>query len=257
MVESNVPNHFKSMLENTSYRNEFKYVLPELVANQIDTYIQPFMNPDTYGRVYDVHSVYLDSQDLKLFEDSDTGKKNRFKLRLRTYGESSSQPILFEIKERTDRAIRKFRSKVDRDKVVNLISHATDLQENFELQESPELALFMQHARSIGAHATAMVSYERTAYVSAFGDGTRITLDRNIRSAAINEYSDDVWNAPETPLELTHGEVVVEIKTNDMIPQWVNEMVQHFEITRRSFSKYVIAVRALQSIGSIQQGSMT
>jgi len=256
MADSEAPNQFASMLENTSYRNEFKYVLPEMLASQIDSYIQPFMNPDEYGKVYDVHSLYLDSQDLKLFNDSDLGKKNRFKLRLRTYGASTTQAILFEIKERTDRAIRKFRSKVDRNHVSDLLRRSAYAQEINDLELTPELELFLQYSDSLGTHPTAMIRYERTAYVSAFGDGTRITFDRGVQSSTIDHYEDNVWHSTEIPFELTQGEVVLEIKTNDTIPQWVNEMIQHFQLTRRSFSKYVIGVRALQSIGSIQQGML-
>lgn len=241
------------MLNDSAYRNEFKYVLPELLASQIDAYIQPFMNPDPFGKVYTVHSLYLDSPDLRLFHDSDTGKKNRFKLRLRTYGSSDTQPIHFEIKERMDRVIRKFRSKVDRNHVMDLISHVSDLPSDSLNESSPQLELFMQYAKSVGTHPTAMVSYERTAYVSAFGDETRITFDRNIRSFSVNDYTDDVWQTSEIPYQITHGDVVLEIKTGDTVPQWVNEMIQHFHITRRSYSKYVIGIKGLQSIGSIRQ----
>jgi hypothetical protein len=67
-----------------------KYIVDETVALAIRDYIRSYLQLDEYGATlpnlsYPIHSLYLDSADLKLYQATINGDKNRFKLRLRYY----------------------------------------------------------------------------------------------------------------------------------------------------------------------------
>src|SRR5437762_13887744 len=71
-------------------RFELKYLIPEETALLVRDFVRSYLQMDEYsvGRPnysYPVHSLYLDSQQLKLYWDTINGDKNRFKLRLRYY----------------------------------------------------------------------------------------------------------------------------------------------------------------------------
>lgn len=66
-------------------RFELKYIIGEENALQIRDYVRSFLELDenAVGKPnysYRVHSLYLDSHDLKLFWGTINGDKNRFKL---------------------------------------------------------------------------------------------------------------------------------------------------------------------------------
>ena len=83
-------------------RFEAKYVIGELQAEAITHYIKPFVEPDPHAPEYPVTSLYLDSPDLALYQSSDMGEKNRFKLRVRSYDDAPRSPLFLEVKQRID-----------------------------------------------------------------------------------------------------------------------------------------------------------
>src|SRR6266436_5979316 len=107
-------------------RFELKNLVPEETALHIRDFVRSYLEMDEYsvGRPnysYPVHSLYLDSDDLKLYWRTVNGDKNRFKLRLRYYSTSADTPIFFEIKRRMDNCIMKQRGGVRQEAVEGLL----------------------------------------------------------------------------------------------------------------------------------------
>src|SRR5256885_30472 len=105
-----------------SQRFELKYLIDEAIAPGIRDFLTSYLELDEYGvgkpnLSYPVHSVYLDSDDLKTYQASVNGSKNRFKLRLRYYDAGVESPVFFEIKARVDDCILKQRCGVRREAV--------------------------------------------------------------------------------------------------------------------------------------------
>ena len=68
-------------------RFELKYLIPNSVALRVRDFIQQHLDIDEYGVgqpnfSYPVHSLYLDSDDWKIYWRTINGDKNRYKLRL-------------------------------------------------------------------------------------------------------------------------------------------------------------------------------
>ena len=71
-------------------RFELKYILSEDTALAVRDFVSSYLEIDEFGATlpqfsYPVHSLYLDSPDMKLYKSTINGDKNRFKLRLRFY----------------------------------------------------------------------------------------------------------------------------------------------------------------------------
>src|SRR6476660_5678276 len=108
-------------------RFEQKYIITEDVALQVREFVRSYLELDENGvgkpnYSYPVHSLYLDSDDLKLYWSTINGDKNRFKLRLRFYNNNPDTPVFFEIKRRMNNCIMKQRGGVRRDAVDWLLA---------------------------------------------------------------------------------------------------------------------------------------
>ena len=108
-------------------RFEQKYIISEEQALQVREFVRSYLELDENGvgkpnYSYPVHSLYLDSSDLKLYWSTINGDKNRYKLRLRFYNNSPDTPVFFEIKRRMNNCIMKKRGGVRRDAVDWLLA---------------------------------------------------------------------------------------------------------------------------------------
>src|SRR6266487_5701449 len=98
-------------------RFELKYLIPEATALLVRDFVRSYLAMDEFsvGRPnysYPVHSLYLDSDDLKIYWRTVNGDKNRYKLRLRYYSDNPDSPVFFEIKRRMKDVILKQRGGV-------------------------------------------------------------------------------------------------------------------------------------------------
>ncbi len=84
-------------------RYEHKYIIRENVALALRDFVSSYLELDSFGatqpnKSYPVHSLYLDSPDLRLYQTTINGDKNRYKLRIRFYEDRPKAPVFFEIK---------------------------------------------------------------------------------------------------------------------------------------------------------------
>src|SRR5437773_3044489 len=126
---------------------ELKYIIKEDVARSVRDSVSGYLEIDEYGATlpnfsYPVHSLYLDSDELHLYQTTINGDKNRFKLRLRFYDNRSEAPIFFEIKRRMNNTISKQRGGVRRDAVDWLLGgHLPELAHPVSRDPRQQVAL--------------------------------------------------------------------------------------------------------------------
>ncbi|PCJ67091.1 MAG: hypothetical protein COA73_00290 [Candidatus Hydrogenedentota bacterium] len=242
-------------IANSAYRNEIKYSLSEIRAQAIHDRMRSFMKADKYGETYIVSSIYLDSPSLLLLNDADVGKMNRHKIRLRTYGRSPDHRVFLEIKERRNRMIRKYRVAAQTDMLASVLeNHHYDR----EFLANPEnnddwqnMEFFMMRFREIQARPISMVRYERSAYLGIFQPDFRITFDRNIVTYPVDGIGNGAWGTRNIERPLNHGQVVLEVKSGGQLPDWMTCIIKDFNLRQRSFSKYVLCTKQLQSEGAV------
>jgi len=223
-------------------RFECKYLVDEATAARIRTAIAPYMRPDRYatGRAvpdYDVHTLYLDSPDLRLFWESEEGICHRLKLRLRHYADG---PVFVEIKRRSDRCIRKSRVPVDRASALDLLAGRRLDPGHLPDDQRASLHEFEGWVARWLARPVVWVRYRREAYESLFQSGVRVTFDRQLGSAPAGRgLTPD--GAGERVLE--PRDVILELKFDTTFPDWMRRLAQSLQLRQTSYSKYGHAVR--------------
>src|SRR5947199_7298155 len=108
-------------------RYELKYLITEEVAEKVRDFVRCYIALDEFGvgrpnYSYDVHRLYLDSDDLEIYWRTVNGDKNRFKLRLRYYSNNPGTPVFFEVKRRMKDVILKQRGGVKQEAVTKLLA---------------------------------------------------------------------------------------------------------------------------------------
>lgn len=227
-----------------SQRREIKYLVSEREAEAIYGFIAPYMERDGYTtrgtpEGYPIASLYVDSPDCELCRQTVKGEKNRFKLRIRTYGDDPATPVFFEIKRRVDQIIFKERAAVHRAAARQGLLGGVPPGPGDT--EDPETAVrFFSLARDYAAAPLARVRYFREAFESRDRLPLRMTFDRRLEYILTDEPEFSL-NGPGWREARVPG-VIFEIKFRGSYPQWVGELVRRFSLEARSIPKYVIAM---------------
>src|SRR6266850_2106095 len=229
-------------------RFELKYLIDPTITPWIRDFVSSYLELDEYGAhwpdsAYAVHTLYLDSDDLRTFQSSINGTKNRFKLRLRYYDDKPSAPVFFEIKARQDNCILKQRCPVRREAVALLAAGHLPEPDHLLSKETRHLATLqrfnlLQH--QLNARPKTHNTYLREAWVSPRDNSLRVTIDRNVR---IEPYF--VAKAPVEmfcPTRIFRGTVILELKFTTRFPAWFKELVSAFHLMQFSASKYAEGV---------------
>lgn len=253
-------------------RLELKYLISERKAEQMRDYIRCYLEPDEFAatrpdHTYPVHSLYLDSDDLKTYWETINGTKNRFKLRIRYYDDHPDHPVFFEIKRRMNNCILKQRGGVKREAVDMLF--AGHLPESGHLtSQNPKslvaLQRFCHKMSGISAAPKAHIFYQREAWMSPYDNSVRVTFDREVccerdlttRLPATVDYPVYPFR-PQVILELKftvkadkhslwnlEDNIQVTLDGKRSYPPWFEDMVQTFDLVQVGVAKYVEGVAA-------------
>jgi hypothetical protein len=234
-------------------RFELKYLITEVEAAAIGRYVRAFMQPDRYSRLqrggmYPIVSLYLDSPDLQLCRETLTGRKNRFKLRIRSYTDEPEYPRFFEIKRRVNRVIIKSRAAVMDEGVVSLLAGGRLQPQGYNTDETV-LQQFQFYVASIGAGPIVLVRYTRQAFESTGRNRVRVTFDRGLCYKMTSRHSVRLSGPGWQHNELTIGHVILEIKFTGVYPPWLSRMSAQFNLDQRSVSKYATSIEQACALG--------
>ena len=241
-------------------RFEQKYIITEEQALQIRDFVRSRLELDEHavGKPnfsYPVHSLYLDSHDLKLYWSTINGDKNRFKMRLRFYDDNPHAPVFLEIKERTNNTIFKKRAPVHRDAVAGLLTGQTD--DPSYVTDSKHFGVlggFCERMYELEAQPKVHVAYSREAYMSVDDNSLRLTMDREVRVAPVPPPSPEkeqsgpavrLSTAMENPTLLWGCDVVLEAKFTNHLPDMFRDLVRIFGLRQCGAAKYVDGVATL------------
>jgi hypothetical protein len=228
-------------------RYEFKYLIPRDRIADIRARARMYCEPDPYGKdgVYSVNSLYLDDVDWSLARQTLEGVRNRYKLRMRTYGWTEGDPVFCEIKGRVGTSILKSRALIDRSLATAVATGSPVAGGVPALKPShqPDLDRFRNRVDHLDLRSRMWVGYVREAWGSAYGDGARLTFDLDLKGLSADDHS---------PFEPDHSlwrdvcfdrdEVILELKFNGAFPRWMLQIVHDHGLQRQSVSKYVNCV---------------
>lgn len=231
-------------------RFELKYRISESKAQQIRFFVQNYLPCDSYGITqpdlsYSVNSLYIDSAELKTFQDTINGDRNRFKLRIRYYDYSDS-PVFFEIKRRHDKVIRKKRAQVHREAVEDLLAGHFPTMDHLvhkTAEQKEVLDEFSYLQNLMIAKPTMHVSYKREAYEPLESNAVRVTFDREVKSKDVKGRC--ILTEEPGHFNVFGDNVILELKFTDRFPNWLQKMTQLFHLRKESAAKYVDSIEGL------------
>jgi len=85
-----------------------------------------------------------------------------------------------------------------------------------------------------------LVVYDREPFECKFGSKLRITFDKNLRSRAVDNfvhlYDDDNLR------DVYRSEFIFEVKFFQVLPQWIDRVLEKYDLTRLAVSKYTSCI---------------
>jgi SPX domain protein involved in polyphosphate accumulation len=232
-------------------RYELKYVIHASQIEGIVADVLGQMSPDRYGDAsgsYVISNLYYDSPELHMLRSKIVGSNYRRKLRVRVYGDGSDQPprsAMVEIKQRLSRTTQKRRVVVPLDEALRICEARSTWQWNdpADLAVAEEIRCLVL---TLALRPACTISYRRRAFVgSRFESGLRLTIDT------------DLWGAPPqldfhtqrpSAFLMPRDWSILEIKVDDRVPSWINELVTRHDCQLRRVSKYCLGMSRLHNI---------
>lgn len=242
-------------------RHEMKFVVPRSLADSVREYIGSFCEADPMAvgspPRYTVTTLQLDSPDLSLHSAKARELKNRFKLRVRSYGDADgSCPIFVEIKRKFNHIVSKSRVKLSRESYLDDLAGGLSggvFPEFKCIKDRDTFSEFVRLSRSIDAGPVMRIRYERECWVGIEDTSVRITIDDRLEYQTTVDYR--VFDANRTWYQADLARVtkqkddfvILELKCGLDIPAWLIRLVKQYRLERTGFCKYSEAVK-LESI---------
>ncbi|MBN2802504.1 MAG: polyphosphate polymerase domain-containing protein [Deltaproteobacteria bacterium] len=222
-------------------RYELKYIIPIRLAWKLLADFKERMPYDSYcpENGYKLTSLYYDSTELDFFWNKIEGIKFRRKVRLRIYPASSIEETthgMVEIKQCINKTVQKKRLKLPIDEGHDLCVNGI-LSEKITDPDDMQVAQEVKYiSDSMQLIPTCITAYNRIALAGDYMDpGLRITFDTNVRyrthALHVNQ---DAKNNLIIPLDWC----VLEVKTNERIPDWVASILTANNCQLGRISKY-------------------
>ncbi len=212
-------------------RYEIKYIINKQQRRLIEDAFSGHMQLDKYGKST-ICNIYFDTPDKRLIRRSIEKPVYKEKLRIRSYGITSHDSIIFvELK-------KKYNDIVYKRRVCMSVVTAEKYLHDKILPEKPgqiinEIDYFMFFYPKI--EPAIYIAYERAAFIATDDSDFRITFDENI-----------LWR--DMDLSLTSGiygqslldgeNILMEIKTAFALPLWLTHTLTENRIITTPFSKY-------------------
>ncbi|MBN1971450.1 MAG: polyphosphate polymerase domain-containing protein [Candidatus Delongbacteria bacterium] len=230
-------------------RYELKYIITTDMIEPISKFVENYCYLDKYSErnsdyFYKINNIYFDSKDFTFLRNRLVGLEDRFNMRIRSYGDCSSNFVFLELKRKQKDIIKKYREK------ININEWDPNLYlKNIQDNDSKNKKIFYYNALRYEIEAKVATEYRRKAYISEYDEYARVTFDTDLRaypkSDNLLKLDFNKMNSYdfETNFE-DDGNVVLELKCyTSYVPYWMIDLIRQFDLKKRSFSKYMNAVK--------------
>lgn len=250
-------------------RYEKKYLVSPREAEAVRQLIQPYCKPDEATRTgpYQVLSLYLDGDHLPLYRATRAGEPARFKLRARTY---LGDAVYLEIKRKIRGMVWKSRAQLSCEAWDAIfarrgVNHSVR-QSHLARLGASELSTYHEFIQWRDRHHAipqVWVRYTREGYQSPDESYARVTFDTQISAALPRGYTLPLaprlrslsWRHLDYSdrLKSQAADVVIELKSERSVPDWMSELSRHLNARSTGVSKYGLAIEQLHPGYMIKQ----
>ena len=226
------------------FREELKYVVHHSTAAMLlerwSRHLTQDPHTDDFGYT-PVLSQYYDTRELTFYREKLDGVEFRNKVRLRTYGTRFRHGGLgfVEIKQRLGGRVRKIRSKIERLEPKHLDPM------NWEFQDPRDRSAFRSLMALFPLLPSAQVFYSRRAFFSTVERSLRVTLDSGLCAFHPGERPGPHDAVEPSRRLMSDSLAILEIKSTESLPAWVNDGLLAAELFQQPVPKYVSAVSRL------------
>ena len=223
------------MSEGDKFRYELKYLCSETQLEIIKYRLMNILSFDhhTVDGQYVVRSIYFDNYENRCYFENENGTDPREKFRIRIYN-ADDKRISLECKRKEKGKTHKESCLITKDDyhcIMNGLSLDV-LQYKSGLLKELIMLIKQEMFRPV-----VIVEYDRTPYVYPVGN-VRITLDKNIRSSMDLKdfFAPNISTRPILPT----GQHLLEVKYDELLPDYIKEVLQLDDLSRTAFSKYYL-----------------
>lgn len=179
---------------------------------------------------YFIRSLYFDTDSDRALREKADGINRREKFRMRIYNMDSSL-VKLEKKSKIDLLTSKQSVCITREQAEKILAGDTDW-----MTGAGEALIYELHQKMTvhGLKPRVIVDYTREAYCHPAGN-VRVTLDSNIRTGLSQT---DFLNESVITVPACDGRIVLEVKWDEFLPQFVKDAVSVPSRHAGAFSKY-------------------
>lgn len=226
-------------------RYEVKYYISESLSSELIKMINSYMTLDQHLKQqgkesYLVRSLYLDTKDLRFYNEKLSGVRNREKFRIRAYDEERSN-VFLEIKKKHNNVVLKDRACINYDELANILDQygTYRIKGNKSDEEKSVIMRFIFFIKITQIQPTILIAYDRQAYTSIYDNSIRLTLDYNLRCLPARSvdlfYPDKNWLSIDKPC-------ILELKFNNVKPFFFKSIIEKFNLKSQGISKYCLCI---------------
>lgn len=234
-------------------RYEFKYILDNLLRNNIESELSHFMQLDPFverfeNKKYLVRSLYFDDPFYSFYYEKTDGLMHRKKFRIRTYSTEYNEtiPIMLELKGRYNNFVYKHRTKLEHDN--SNIKNVFNLLSQLDNDDNPVSKQFIYDKYRKNIRPIMLIDYQRRAFQSKYDYEFRITFDNELYGTHTTELlpKDD-----RNRRKLVDGYTIMEVKFRKNVPPWFHRIMIKYQLIRVSISKYCTGMEATSLIENL------
>lgn len=229
-------------MDANTFRAEDKYCCTPGEMYELQMRLNTVLRTDSNendAEGYRVVSLYFDDLADTCLRDTREGSYNRRKYRIRIYNDSLAV-IKLEVKEKRGTRIHKLSRSITQEELRSLMNG-----ECIRASFSPEdpAFLFNLAIQTKLLRPKVIVTYERKAFIYAPGN-VRITFDRNVRTSRQFE----AFGTPDILYDRLRGQdAVLEIKYDELIPQFILQLLELNFPLQSAYSKYQLCRERYQN----------
>lgn len=219
------------------FRSELKHYINYqdylIIRSKISNFLTLDKNVYKDSFEYKIRSLYFDNFNNKVLEEKLLGINKRDKFRIRLYNDDDSF-IRLEKKSKINGLCKKISCSITKDEVLSTINNDIDFLMKSDKPLFQDLYIKM---KTEFLKPKTIVDYEREAYVYKIGN-VRITFDKNLRTGIV---SNDIFSKELCTISPINKEyIVLEVKYDEFLPEFILNLIQLGERSKTSISKYAL-----------------
>ena len=224
------------------FRHEHKFLLEYDTYMRIKSALKHCMSLDENSledKGYHIRSLYFDDMYQTALNEKLSGIVDRKKYRVRIYN-FSDERIKLEIKRKFNDYTNKVATVITKEEYYKLYS--ADVSD-FAFSDNRVKKSYYLETRNNVLRPKVVVDYYREAYVLPYNE-IRITFDTRLSATKprMNIFSDSIYTVA---LPIPYA-FIIEIKYNNFLPTHIKTILEQYDLTRLSVSKFLLCRDIIQ-----------